>query len=68
MNIKSSFASKINWTQAIALVSMGAATFGLDLDQATLTKVLEGIIAANAIATVVMRTFFTTKLTAASVR
>lgn len=68
MEVKSSLASKINWTQAIAMLAMVASVFGLDLDQAQLAKVLEGIIAANALVTVVMRTFFTTQLTKASVR
>ena len=59
---KTGFASKINWTQGFALVASMLVMFGIDVPvevQAGLVAVIQGV---QAVATWVMRTWFTTKL------
>lgn len=61
MNIikaKSAWVSKINWTQAVAMLAMALSFFGFDLDAKTQADVLAAIIAMQGIVTWVLRTFF----------
>lgn len=64
---KTSFASKINWTQAVGGLAIALAMFGVDMPEDVRAAVVSGIASATQIATWVMRTWFTTKVTAASV-
>ena len=64
--VKSGWFSKINWTQIGGLLASLAALIGLNVDPQTLTTIVVGIQALIAVVTMVMRTFFTTSVTAAS--
>lgn len=64
---KSAWLSKINWTQAIAVVAMLGTFFGFDLDAQTQASVLAGIVGAQAAITWVFKTFFTNTVTPSSV-
>lgn len=66
-NVKSSWASKINWGSGITLLATVLTVFGIDLDADTQAAILALIAAGSAVYTWIMRTFFTTKLTKASV-
>ncbi len=61
--VKSAWASKTNWTQAIAVIAMILSFFGFDLDVATQTAILAGIIGVQATITWILRTFFTDSIT-----
>ena len=64
--VKSSWASKINWTQALAFLAMLFTMFGIDLPQDVQTEVVAGIVAGQSVLTWVLRTWFTTSITYAS--
>ena len=66
--VKSSWASKINWTQALAASGMLLTMFGIDLDAKTQADILAGIVGAQAFLTWLMRTFFTSSVTTSSVQ
>lgn len=62
--IKSAWASKINWTQAVALAgTVLTLTTGHDLDPATQAAIVAGIQAVQSVATWVQRTWFTKSVT-----
>lgn len=65
--IKSAWSSKINWTQVVALGASGLALWGIEMDTQTQVAVVTGIQGIQAVATWVMRTWFTTTVTPASV-
>lgn len=62
METKTSWASKINWAQAIGILATVLALVGIDLDPETQVAVIAGINGVMAFVTWVMRTWFTTKL------
>ena len=64
--VRSDWASKINILQVAAVASAMAAYFGLSVDPATISAILAGMIAAQGLVTVVMRTYFTTSVTTSS--
>lgn len=61
--VKSTWASKINWTAFIGLATMLATTFGLDLDPDVLKAAIAGIAAIWTLATWVIKTFFSPSVT-----
>ena len=64
--IKSAWWSKVNWTQIIAMAASLAVVFGLNIspeDQAKIVATVQGV---SALATIVLRTWFTTTITPAS--
>lgn len=67
MDTKSAWLSKINWTQAVGIAAMAAAYFGVNIDDATKAELVALIGSLTAVITWVLRTFFTKKLTHASV-
>ena len=68
METKSAWVSKINATQAVAVLAMLLTMFGADLDTETQAEVVAFIMSGQAVATWVMRTWFTKKLTKASMK
>lgn len=58
---KSALASKINWTQIVALAAMVLSLWGFDLTPHEQAEIAGAIIAVQAAATIVLRTFFTRK-------
>lgn len=68
VEVKSAWASKINWTQAIAMVAMLGTAFNLfELTPDMQATILSGIIAIQATVTWVLKTFFSPTVTPASV-
>lgn len=65
--IKSPWTSKINWTQLIGIGTTIAALFGLHLPPEQLVAVITGVQAAQAVVTVIIKTFFTKSVSAPSV-
>ncbi len=55
--VKPMAASKINWTQAAAIVASVAAFFGLDVSPETLVTIIIGIQAVQSVLTVILRRF-----------
>jgi hypothetical protein len=64
--IISSWSSKVNWTQAGAAATALIVAFGVNLPDVAKDNVLVGITVAQAALTWVLRTWFTTSVTAAS--
>lgn len=65
--VKSAWLSKINWTQGIALLAMAGTFLGFDLDAKTQAEVLAGIVGIQSAVTWLLKTFFTTTVTPASI-
>lgn len=63
---KTAWLSKINWTQAVGLMAMVLTWFGVDLPDDVRAQIVSAIVAVMAIATWILRTFFTKKLTHAA--
>lgn len=63
--VKSAWWSKINWVQAITLLATVAAVFGFDFPPETQAKVVETLVGVSTLATIVLRTWFTTSVTPA---
>lgn len=63
MDVKSAWFSKINWTQALALLASVLVVFGIDLDPQTQIAIVAGIQGAQSALTWVLRTFFTKTVT-----
>lgn len=66
--IMSAWASKINWTQAFSVIATMAAFFGFNIPKELLPAILVAINAVTAVITIILRTWFTTKVTTASVK
>ena len=62
--VKSAWASKINWTQAVAFVAMMLTMFGIDIPADMQAQIMAAIVAVNGVVTWALRTFFTTTITA----
>lgn len=61
--IKSAWWSRINWTQAIAMLASVGVVFGLDLSAEEQAKIVATIQAVSSLATIVLRTWFTETVT-----
>lgn len=64
--IKSAWWSKVNWTQVIGMAASFAVYSGLDIPPETQAKLIATIQAVSGIATIILRTWFTTSLTPAA--
>jgi len=64
--IKSAWWSKINWTQAIAILASVGVFFGLHLSPEDQAKIVVTIQAVSGLITIIQRTWFTTTITPAS--
>ena len=70
VDVKPATSSKINWTQAAGLIATGvtlASKGKLNLDADTVLTIIVGIQGVTQIATLIMRTYFTTTVTPQSV-
>lgn len=65
--VKTAFLSKINWVQAVGFGSMVFACFGIDVPPEVRAAIVTGIGASTQVVTWILRTWFTTELTTASV-
>lgn len=63
---KSAWLSKINWTQILTVVFTLLAAFGVNIPEEMKVNIIAAVTAIGGIVTVVMRTWFTTKVTSAS--
>lgn len=61
--VKSAWASKINWAQAVGLVASLLAMKGVDLPPETQAQIVVGVQAIVSVATWIARTWFTTSVT-----
>lgn len=61
--VKSAWQSKINWTQAIGLLSAGVTFFGFDLPAETQAQILAGITGMTGVVTWALRTWFNKTVT-----
>lgn len=66
--VKSAWWSKINWVQAITLVATIATVFGFDFSPELQAKIVETLVAFSALATIILRTWFTTSVTEAAAK
>ena len=64
--VKSSWASKINWTQAVAFAAMLFTMFGIDVPAEVQAQMVAWIVGTQGVLTWVFRTWFTTAITYAS--
>jgi hypothetical protein len=64
---KSAWTSKINWTQAIAILAMLGTFLGFDLSGQDQADILAAIVAVQGVVTIIIRVFFTSKPIAAKV-
>lgn len=67
VSVKSSWTSKINWTQILSFAASVLVVFGIDLSPETQVMIVAAIQAVQAGITWVLRTFFTKAVTTASV-
>lgn len=67
-NVKSAWLSKVNWIQVVALgVTCATGLLGaFNLDPMTTAKLTAGVAAVGQIATIVVKTWYTTEITQAS--
>lgn len=63
--VKSAWWSKINWVQAVAMVATVATVFGFDFPPELQAKIVATITGVSGVATVILRTWFTTSVTPA---
>ena len=63
--VKSAWWSKINWTQAVAMAATVATMFGFDFPPELQAKIVATIMGVSGVATMVIRTWFTTSVTPA---
>ena len=64
--IKSAWWSKVNWTQAVAMLASVGVFFGLDLPPEQQAKIAVSIQALSGLLTIILRTWFTTSVTPAA--
>lgn len=64
--VKSAWWSKINWVQAVAMLATVATVFGFDFPPELQAKIVATITGVSGVATVILRTWFTTSVTPAS--
>lgn len=63
--VKSAWWSKINWVQAVAMLATVATVFGFDFPPELQAKIVATITGVSGVATVILRTWFTTSVTPA---
>lgn len=63
--VKSAWWSKINWAQAIAMAASVGVFFGLDIPPEQQAKIVVTINAVSGVATIILRTWFTSTVTPA---
>lgn len=63
--VKSAWWSKINWVQAVTLVATVATVFGFNFSPEMQAKIVETLVAVSALATIILRTWFTESVTPA---
>jgi vacuolar-type H+-ATPase subunit I/STV1 len=66
VEVKSAFLSKINWTQLISVLASLLVVFGVNIPPELQAHIAAAITAVSAIATIVMKTWFTTTVTPSS--
>lgn len=64
--VKSAWWSRVNWTQAVGMAATIGVLFGLNLSPEEQAKVVATIQGVSALATIILRTWFTTSVTPAS--
>ena len=64
--VKSAWWSKINWVQAVTMLATIATVFGFDFPPELQAKIVATITGVSGVATVILRTWFTTSVTPAS--
>jgi small-conductance mechanosensitive channel len=68
VDVKSAWASKINWTQAVVLLMTVLAFFGIDVPEDVRSSLMAAITAVGVVITWLLRTFFSPAVTAGSVK
>lgn len=63
--VKSAWWSKINWVQAVAMIATVATVFGFDFPPELQAKIVATISGISGVATVILRTWFTSSVTPA---
>lgn len=63
--VKSAWWSKVNWTQAIAMIASIGVIFGLNLSPEEQAKIVATIQGVSGLATIILRTWFTDSVTPA---
>lgn len=63
--VKSAWWSKVNWTQAIAMLASVGVIFGLNLSPEEQAKIVATIQGVSGLATIILRTWFTDSVTPA---
>lgn len=58
---KPAWTSKVNWTQIVAVLTMGLAMFGIDLDAELQARLAVTISSLAGAITIIWRTWFTSK-------
>jgi len=64
--IRSAWWSKVNWTQVVAMVATIGVLFGLNLPADEQAKIVATIQGVSGLATIILRTWFTTSVTPAA--
>lgn len=64
--IKSAWWSKVNWTQVVAMAATLGVLFGFNLPAEDQAKIVATIQAVAGLATIILRTWFTTSVTPAA--
>lgn len=63
---KSAWLSKINWTQILTVAFTLLAAFGVNIPEEMKVNLIAAVTAIGGLVTIVMRTWFTTKVTPSS--
>jgi len=61
--VKSAWWSKVNWTQAVAMIATLGVLFGLNVSPEEQAKIVATIQGVAGLATIILRTWFTTSVT-----
>lgn len=64
--VRSAWFSKINWTQAVAVLASVGVVFGISMPPETQVSIVAGIQGAQALVTWALRTFFNNSVSPAS--
>ncbi len=64
--IKSAWLSKVNWTQAVALLAAWLGAKGINVDAETQVQIVLSVQAIQSVATWILRTWFNKSVTPAS--
>jgi uncharacterized membrane protein len=66
VDVKSAWMSKINWVQVLSVLASILVVFGVNIPPELQAEIATVITALNGIATIVMKTWFTTTVTPSS--